>query len=110
MPALIFFVLGITGAFTSVSRVYRKALREGYTEIANASFCYLLSMVGFLTSIVFLANAYRFYLPAMAGLAIALCAAAEKEMAAGGLKPAIANGGMPLFQGRQAPRYRSQPS
>jgi O-antigen ligase len=81
VPALIFFVLGLGGAFVSVSRLYSKARRGGYTEIANASFCYLVSMVGFLTSIVFLANAYRFYLPAMIGLAIALCAAAEKEMA-----------------------------
>jgi O-antigen ligase len=83
VPALIFFVLGIGGAFASVSRIYRKARRGGYTDIANASFCYLLSMVAFLTSILFLANAYRFHLPVMIGLAIALSAAAEKEMARG---------------------------
>ena len=99
VPAVIFFVLGIGGAFASVSRIYKKALQGGYTEIANTSFCYLLSMVGFLTSIVFLANAYRFYLPAMIGLAIALSAAAEKEMAAGGLKPARESGGMTLQAG-----------
>ncbi len=80
IPALIFFLFAIGGAFASVSRVYRRARQEGYTEIANTCFCYLLSMVGYLTSIVFLANAYRFYLPAMIGLAIALCGAAKKEM------------------------------
>lgn len=85
VPALIFFVLGIGSAFRAVNKTYGRARREGYTEIANVSFCYLLSMVGFVTSIVFLANAYRFYLPAMIGLAIALSTAAEREMSAGRL-------------------------
>ena len=89
VPAFIFFVLGIVGAFASVSRTYRKARQYRHTDIANASFCYLLSMVGYLTSIVFLANAYRFYLPAMIGLSIALSAAAEKEMAAAGEAPEV---------------------
>ena len=39
-------------------------------------------MVGFLTSITFLSSAYRFYLPAMIGLAIALRTTAEREMSA----------------------------
>ncbi len=47
IPASIFFVLGICSALFSVNRIYRRARREGDTEIANASFCYLLSMVGF---------------------------------------------------------------
>ncbi len=82
IPAVIFFTLGIGSAMLTVNRTFRKARREGYTEIANASFCYLLSMVGFLVSITFLANAFRFYLPAMIGLAIALSTAAEREMSA----------------------------
>ena len=82
VPAMIFFVLGIGSALLSVNRTYRKARRGGYTEIANARFCYLLSMVGFLTSITFLSSAYRFYLPAMIGLAIALRTTAEREMSA----------------------------
>lgn len=86
VPAVIFFVLGIGAALVSVNRVYRQARREGYTEIANASFCYLLSLIGFMVSITFLANAFRFYLPVMIGLSIALVAAAKREMAAGQLK------------------------
>jgi len=85
IPALIFFVLGIGSALLSVNRIYRRARRDGYKEIANASFCYLLSMVGFMVSITFLANAFRFYLPAMIGLAIALSTAAEREMSGGRL-------------------------
>jgi O-antigen ligase len=83
IPAVLFFVLAIGSAFLSVNRVYRKARREGYPEIASAGFCYLLSMVGYVVSITFLSNAYRFYLPAMIGLAIALSTTAEREMAAG---------------------------
>lgn len=82
IPALIFFVLGIGSAMLTVNRTYRQARLGGYTEIANACFCYLLSMVGFMVSITFLSNPYRFYLPAMIGLAIALSTAAEREMAA----------------------------
>jgi putative inorganic carbon (hco3(-)) transporter len=82
IPALIFFVLGIGSAILSVNRTYRKARLGGYTEIANACFCYLLSMIGFMVSITFLSNPYRFYLPAMIGLAIALTTTAEREMSA----------------------------
>lgn len=81
VPALICFVLGIGFAYTSVSRVYTKAKRAGKTEIARAAFCYLLAMTGFVVTITFLSNAYRFYLPAMIGVAIAMRAAADLELA-----------------------------
>jgi O-antigen ligase len=80
LPALLFFVLAIGSSMASVDRIYRRARREGYAEIANASFCFLLSMVGYTTSIVFLSNAYRYYLPIMIGLAIALTATATQAM------------------------------
>jgi O-antigen ligase len=80
VPALIFFLAAIGSIFGSVSKIYRQARRQGHKEIVDASFCYLLSMVGFLVSIVFLANAYRFYLPVLIGLGIALTAAAKKEL------------------------------
>ena len=89
IPALIFFALGIGSAFGSVSKVYRQARREKYTEIANTSFCFLLSLTGFVVSIIFLANAYRFYLPMMIGLAIALSAAAKREMSAGRIQEPV---------------------
>jgi len=80
VPAAIFFVVAIGSSMASVNRIYGQARREGYTEIANASFCYLLSMVGYLTSVFFLSNAYRSYLPIMIGLAIAITVSAQKEM------------------------------
>jgi O-antigen ligase len=82
IPALLFFVAGICSALYSVHRIHSRAKKAGRTDIADAAFCYLLSMISYLVSIVFLANAYRFYLPAMIGLAIALTACAERELAA----------------------------
>jgi putative inorganic carbon (hco3(-)) transporter len=82
IPAFLFFVGGLAAACSSVLRTYRKAKREGYTEIANACFCYLLAMVGYLTALVFLAEAYSFKLPAMVGLSVALSLAAARQMKA----------------------------
>lgn len=82
IPALLFFTLGIGSALMLVNKTWRQARREGYTEIANACFCYLMAMVGFLVAITFLANAYRFYLPAMIGLAISIRFVASQQMSA----------------------------
>jgi hypothetical protein len=40
----------------------------------------MAGFLGFLTTITFLANAYRFYLPAMIGLAIAISTAGKRFM------------------------------
>jgi O-antigen ligase len=80
IPAFLFFVGGLGSACFTVLRTYRKAQREGYTEIANACFCYLMAMAGFLTALVFLAEAYSFKLPAMVGLSVALSFAAARQM------------------------------
>lgn len=101
VPALIFFVMAIGTAMTSVNRIYVQARREGYTEIANASFCYLLSMIGYLTSIIFLSNAYRYYLPVMIGLAVALTLNAQKEMSGSGGVKLSPTGWMPPIAARR---------
>jgi O-antigen ligase len=80
IPALLFFALGIGSALLLVNKTWRQARNEGYTEIANTCFCYLMAMVGFLVAITFLANAYRFYLPAMIGLAISIRFVALQQM------------------------------
>jgi O-antigen ligase len=82
VPALLFFVLGIGSAVFLVHRTWRQARNQGFTEISNACFCYLIAMVGFLVAITFLANAYRFYFPAMIGLAISMCSVARRQMSA----------------------------
>jgi len=80
IPALLFFVGALVSACRLVIRTYNRAKREGYPEIANACFCYLLAMVGYLGSLVFLAEAYSFKLLVMVGLSVALSFAANRQM------------------------------
>lgn len=87
LPAFFFFVAGLGSAIILALRTYRRAKREGYTEIANGCFCYLLAMAGHLTSLIFLAHAYSFILPAMVGLGITLNFTAARIMDAGGQPP-----------------------
>ena len=81
MPALIFVVCGLGSAILGVTRAYRMARERGNREIANACFCYLLAMIGFLVSITFLSNAYTVNIPIMVGLGISLSLAATKQLA-----------------------------
>jgi len=80
VPAFLFFTASLGSAMLLVLRTYRKATREGYEEIANGCFCYLLAMTGHLVALVFLAQAYSYQLPAMVGLAVTLNYAAMRTM------------------------------
>jgi O-antigen ligase len=80
VPAFIFFTAGLGSAMLLVLRAYRRAKREGFPEIANGCYCYLLGMVGYLTALVFLAQAYTYRLPAMVGLGITMSFAAMRTM------------------------------
>jgi O-antigen ligase len=100
IPALLFFLGSLGSAWLLVNRAYRMAKQKGYEEIKNACFCYLLAMVGFLTAIIFLANAYSFHLPAMVGLGVCLGLTAMREIETSDAnKPAPDVWPMPL-QGR----------
>lgn len=87
IPAFLFFVGALILAWRQIAKVHKKAKREGYEEIANACFCYMLAMVGYLSALVFLSGAYTFYLPAMVGISGAMGFAAMRQMQA---KPAVA--------------------
>jgi O-antigen ligase len=84
MPGFLFFVAGLGSAMLLVLRTYRQAKREGYLEIANGCFCYLLGAVGYLVALVFLAEAYTFKLPVMVGLAVTLSFGAMRTMRSSG--------------------------
>jgi O-antigen ligase len=80
IPALILFLCGIVSTFRLLSSTWRQARRRSDCEdIATASFYAMLAMTAFCTAIFFLNFAYFFYLPAMAGLAIALDRTAQAE-------------------------------
>jgi len=80
VPALLFFLLSIGSALGLVLKTHRQARRLGYKEIQNTCLCYIVSLIGFMVSITFLANAYRFYLPVMVGVAIVMTTVARKIM------------------------------
>jgi len=98
IPALIFFMAALITTYRMLNRVYRKSRAMPQTEqnrrIAVTAFCAMLSLVAFCSSIFFLSLAYRFYLPALTGIAIALTRAAEHEwsVAAAGNRTGAATG------------------
>jgi O-antigen ligase len=81
LPALIFVIMALGSAAWGVARCYRAARERGNRDIANACFCYLLALVGFLVSITFLSNAYTGVMPLMVGLGVSISFAATKQMA-----------------------------
>ena len=83
IPALIFFVGALLVAGHLLNKTYKQAVLQRHKEIANASFCILLALIGYLTVAVFLAMAYRFTFPALVGLAISFYFAAKKELSKG---------------------------
>ncbi|MBZ5676737.1 MAG: O-antigen ligase family protein [Acidobacteriia bacterium] len=80
VPALIFVLLSLGSALLLVNRTYLQARKKGFKDIANACFCYQLGMVGYVCSIIFLAQAYHFYLPTMIGLAVSMSLVAMRHM------------------------------
>jgi O-antigen ligase len=80
IPALILMLAGMFGACALVNKTLKKARAQGNKELAGACVCYLISWVGYLVTIFFLACAYRFTLPTMVGFAIAIHLAAEREL------------------------------
>ncbi len=99
IPALAFMLAALGVGAAGVNRVYQQALRARHSDIANLCLTYLVSTVAFLGTITFLSNAYRFYLPTIVGLAIAIHMAGMAELARrnamqpnpGGLQPRTAS-------------------
>jgi O-antigen ligase len=76
IPALLFYVAALITAYRLLSRAHRQAKEHPQSpEMATATFCVLLSMVGFSTAAFFLSMAYHFYFPALTGLAVAMASA-----------------------------------
>ena len=77
----------LLGSLGLVNKTMRKARERGNKEVAGACLCYLVSWGGYLITISFLACGYRFTLPAMVSLGIALYFAGEREL----------DGSLPVF-------------
>jgi O-Antigen ligase len=87
LPALTFFLSAVFVTYRMLDSVYSRSQRQPRTrrtqQIGRTAFCLLISLVGFCTVSLFLSLAYRFYLPALTGIAIALYRAANQEWKSG---------------------------
>lgn len=81
IPALALMLLILAYAGAGVNQVYQLALRDGQHDIANLCLAFLTASVGYLGTITFLSNVYRFYLPALIGLAVAIHVVGMAELA-----------------------------
>jgi O-antigen ligase len=83
MPGLIFYLGGVFSTLALLNKAHRRTRCDPrLAGLRNALFCIRLAMVGFCTAIFFLNFAYMFYLPAMAGLAIAISRCTPEPAAA----------------------------
>lgn len=80
IPALAFLLIALAGSLWGVKRTYDLALRAENREVANTCLAFMVGVVPFLVTITFLSNAYRFYLPTIIGLSIALARAGVAEL------------------------------
>jgi hypothetical protein len=105
IPALLLFLLAIGSTFQLLGRIGKSV--QGLPQLADmasAVFCMRLSMVSFVSAIVFLNFGYFFYLPAMTGLAIILDQAVTRSLASVPFQPAV-NAAPPYqFVPRLSPR------
>jgi O-antigen ligase len=83
IPALILYVAGLGSVLLLVKRTFSEARRQKNAAVTNACFCYLMGMTGFLVAITFLSNAYRYYVPVMISLGVAMCFAAQRQLDSG---------------------------
>jgi O-antigen ligase len=89
IPALLLFLAGIVGTFVTFLRIARRAKAVGHREIMIAANCLMTGFAAFSVAIIFLSLAYAFYLPAMAGIAIAMHYASEREFQGMALTAAV---------------------
>jgi O-antigen ligase len=80
IPALLFYLAAVVAAFVTTNRTYNLTRRRPeLNELRSATFCLLLSMVGFGIASFFLNLAYHFYWLALTGLATSISRSAGME-------------------------------
>jgi O-antigen ligase len=81
IPALVLLVGAMLSTYLLLRRTELLAKTSpAHQELRGAAFCIIVALVIFSICIFFLSLVYRFYLPALSGLAIALSEVARKEI------------------------------
>jgi O-antigen ligase len=83
IPALICYLAAIIATYRMLARAYQQTQESppslNTQRLKLSAFCLIVSLAGFCAGCFFLSLAYRFYLPALTGLAIALTRAVQNE-------------------------------
>jgi len=81
VPGFLLFVGALISTFLLLRSVYARAKTDPrFTNIRNAAFCMMVSILGFSICIFFASMSYRYYLPGLVGLTVAFATAAKREM------------------------------
>jgi O-antigen ligase len=84
IPGFIMFMSVMVWCFRQNLRLYRQTNRHPqHKEIANMAICLFLSLLVFSVTSFFGSNAYRFYLPVLAGCTVSLKRVADEVLASG---------------------------
>jgi len=105
IPAAICYIGAIWTTFTVLWRIMKTARRNQLPAFVSAAFCIALALATICTAMFFLSLGYRFYLPALSGLTIAIERAMNMEF----LSPFAASSGAPESSAGQ-PFIRYTPS
>ena len=89
IPALLLFLAAFASVFSKVNQTYKSARNAGNNEVAQVCLWYLASVIGYMVSIMFLACAYRFTLPLLIGLGVAINFGARRQLATLSLQPGV---------------------
>jgi len=93
IPAAFCYIAGILSGLFMLNRTMAKARRDKVPIIVTSAFCCMLSIVMIATAMAFLSLGYRFYMPALTGMAIALDRILRLEFMNPGFTPAPAVSG-----------------
>jgi O-antigen ligase len=72
IPAVLCYLVAILYTFLTLNRIIVTSRRQNIPVLAATAFCCMLSLTTICIAMLFLSLAYRFYLPALSGLAFAL--------------------------------------
>jgi O-antigen ligase len=82
IPGFLFYISVVVWCFRKCLLLHRRARQHNNSETGNLAFALALSLGGFMVSACFSNIAYHFYFPFLAGLTVALAAAAEPMLGA----------------------------
>jgi O-antigen ligase len=72
IPALAFYLAAAISTFGLLGKIQKRARAFHQEEIITATFCITIGLVAYSTAALFVNFGYRFYLPAISGLVIAI--------------------------------------